>query len=423
MATMTALATVTVGAGGAANIEFTNIPQTYTDLLLKTSIRNVNDTPSCWLRFNSATTNFSDRWVYGTGVGALSTTNSNIDFLNGRSSFTANTFGNSELYIPNYAGSNNKSVSVDSVAEDNATVAYTQLSAGLWSNTAAITSIQILASTGNIAQYSTATLYGVFRGPETLPTTPTIGTATATGGTTATVAFTPTSATGVDASYTALSSPGSITATGTSSPVTVSGLTTGTAYTFQVRANNPGGSSAYSSASNSVTPDIGDFISLSTATVGSGGSASITFSSIPQTYSHLQIRGITRNGSADNKVIVEFNSDTTPTNYWQHAFYGSGSGAGTGWSYNNNWINYSAETSVSAGIFGPFVIDIYDYAATDKSKTLKILGGFDNNGSGYAWRQSLLWTNTAAISAITFKDAGGGNFAQHTTYALYGIKG
>ena len=157
----TLISSVTVGSGGAANIEFTSIPSTYTDLLIKTSIRNVNDTPRCWLRFNGATTNFSDIWVYGTGVGALSTTNSNIDFLNGRSSFTANTFGNSELYIPNYAGSNNKSVSVDSVAEDNATVAYTQLSAGLWSNTAAITSIQILASTGNIAQYSTAYLYGI----------------------------------------------------------------------------------------------------------------------------------------------------------------------------------------------------------------------------------------------------------------------
>lgn len=158
--TYTLISSVTVGSGGAANIEFTSIPSTYTDLLLKTSIRNVNDTPSCWLRFNSATTNFSDRWVYGAGA-AYSTTNSNIDFLNGRSSFTANTFGNSELYIPNYTGSNNKSVSVDSVAEDNSSLAYTQLSAGLWSNTAAITSIQILASTGNIAQYSTAYLYGI----------------------------------------------------------------------------------------------------------------------------------------------------------------------------------------------------------------------------------------------------------------------
>jgi hypothetical protein len=159
--TYTLISSVTVGSGGAANIEFTSIPSTYTDLLIKTSIRNASDTPSCWLRFNSATTNFSDRWVYGTGSGALSTTNNNIDFLINRSSNTANIFGNTEIYIPNYRSSNNKSVSIDTVAEDNATLAYTLLSAGIWSNTAAITSIQILASTGNIAQYSTAYLYGI----------------------------------------------------------------------------------------------------------------------------------------------------------------------------------------------------------------------------------------------------------------------
>lgn len=161
MATYTLISSVTVGSGGAANIQFTSIPQTYTDLLVKTSLRNVNDTADCYLRFNGATTNFSDRWIYGTGSGALSTSTSNIDFLSNRSSFTASTFGNSEFYIPNYTSSNNKSVSVDSVAENNATTAYTQLSAGLWSNTAAITSIQILASSGNLAQYSTAYLYGI----------------------------------------------------------------------------------------------------------------------------------------------------------------------------------------------------------------------------------------------------------------------
>lgn len=156
------IGSVTVGSGGAANIDFTSIPQTYTDLVVKVSIRNVNDTADSYLRFNGATTNFSDRWIYGTGSGnADSTLNANIDFLTNRSSFTANVFGNSEFYIPNYTNSSNKSVSVDSVSENNATTSYQQLSAGLWSNSAAITSIQILASAGNLAQYSTATLYGI----------------------------------------------------------------------------------------------------------------------------------------------------------------------------------------------------------------------------------------------------------------------
>ena len=76
---------------------------------------------------------------------------------------TANTFGNMEIYIPNYAGSSNKSVSVNQVGEDNAATAYATLLAGLWSNTAAITSIKLTPFSGgaSFVQYSTAYLYGV----------------------------------------------------------------------------------------------------------------------------------------------------------------------------------------------------------------------------------------------------------------------
>ncbi len=155
------IASSTVGAGGAASIDFTSIPSTYTDLVLKTSIRNVDDTLDVYLRFNGATTNHSDRWLYGTGSAAGSTTNTNIDFVQNRSTYTASTFGSADIYIPNYAGSNNKSVSLDSTTENNATASYALLSAGLWSNTSAITSIKLIASSGNIAQYSTAYLYGV----------------------------------------------------------------------------------------------------------------------------------------------------------------------------------------------------------------------------------------------------------------------
>jgi hypothetical protein len=155
------IASSTVGSGGAASIDFTSIPSTFTDLCVKVSIRNVNDTPSVYVRFNGTTTNHSDRWLYGSGSFADSTTNANIEMLLNRSSSTSSTFANAEIYIPNYAGSTNKSVSIDAVSENNGTLAYAQLDAGLWSDTAAITEIKLIAASGNIAQHSTAYLYGV----------------------------------------------------------------------------------------------------------------------------------------------------------------------------------------------------------------------------------------------------------------------
>jgi len=155
------ISAVTVGSGGASSIDFTSIASTFTDLCLKVSIRNVNDTPSVYLRFNGTTTNHSDRWLYGSGSFADSATNANIEMLLNRSSSTSSTFANAEIYIPNYAGSTNKSVSIDAVSENNGTLAYAQLDAGLWSNTAAITSIKLQAASGNIAEFSTAYLYGV----------------------------------------------------------------------------------------------------------------------------------------------------------------------------------------------------------------------------------------------------------------------
>ncbi len=159
--TLELISAVTVGSGGTASIDFTSIPSTFTDLCVKVSIRNVNDTPSVLLRFNGTTTNHSDRWLYGSGSFADSTSNANIEMLLNRSSSTSSTFGNAEIYIPNYAGSTNKSVSIDSVSENNGTLAYAQLDSGLWSNTAAINAIKLLAGSGNIAQHSTAYLYGV----------------------------------------------------------------------------------------------------------------------------------------------------------------------------------------------------------------------------------------------------------------------
>lgn len=168
--TYTLISSSTVGAGGASSISFTSIPSTYTDLKVVLSARSSTSTNrfgSLGLRFNSATTNYSDKDIYGNGATAAS--QSNVYTASGylylgevpSSTATASTFGNVEVYIPNYTGATYKSISVDSVQEDNQTTAYATLVAGLWSSTAAITQIDLYAITYNFLQYSTAYLYGI----------------------------------------------------------------------------------------------------------------------------------------------------------------------------------------------------------------------------------------------------------------------
>lgn len=162
------IASSTVGAGGVASISFSSIPATYTDLILKLSIRSnratVQDTFK--ITFNSNGSGYSFKRLYGEGASAASDGSTGDTTLtagySAGNSATSNTFGNVDLYIPNYAGSNYKSVSTDGVGENNATTAYAGLFASLWSNTAAITSITIEGGTSaTLLQYSTATLYGI----------------------------------------------------------------------------------------------------------------------------------------------------------------------------------------------------------------------------------------------------------------------
>ena len=155
------IATVTVSTATQADIEFTSIPQNYTDLVVQLSGRCDADDFTVNVRFNSSTSNYSQRRLQGTGSAAESATDTAITMNITRSSYTASTFGNASAYIPNYAGSTNKSVSIDSVTENNATVNRNILNAGLWSDTSAITNIKLIPATGNFTQYSTATLYGI----------------------------------------------------------------------------------------------------------------------------------------------------------------------------------------------------------------------------------------------------------------------
>lgn len=157
------IAAVTVGSGGASTIDFTSIPSTYTDLCLVSSLRSSDGSDYCGLKFNNSSSSFSSRQIYGTGSGAGSTTRSNNDLtaIQTPSSYTASTFSNNSIYIPNYAGSTNKSYSRDSVFENNGTNAIQTLEAGLWSSTSAINQVTLVHPTATFVQHSTAYLYGV----------------------------------------------------------------------------------------------------------------------------------------------------------------------------------------------------------------------------------------------------------------------
>lgn len=163
--TLKKIQTITVGSGGASSIEFTSIPQTYTDLKIVLSIRTDRNAlvDALEFKFNDSTANRTYRELYGTGASAVSgnSTGALAGFINSATS-TASVFSNVELYIPNYTSSNNKSSSVDSVSENNATTAYPHMIANLWSDTSAITKITLFSSySATILQYSTATLYGI----------------------------------------------------------------------------------------------------------------------------------------------------------------------------------------------------------------------------------------------------------------------
>ena len=171
---------------------------------------------------------------------------------------------------------------------------------------------------------------------------------------------------------------------------------------------------------------VGDYESLQTVTVGAGGQASINFTAIPSTYSHLQIRFIGRSTTADTNcdTLVRYNSDTG-SNYSYHSLFGNGAtaSANAGSSTNSSYMTFRNLTAANAGAgqFGASVIDVLDYANTNKYKTTRGLGGYDSNGSGIITLGSLLWMNTAAITSINILPIVG-SWAQYSSFALYGVK-
>lgn len=164
----------------------------------------------------------------------------------------------------------------------------------------------------------------------------------------------------------------------------------------------------------------GAYDSLATVTVPSGGVATITFAGIPTGYKHLQLRFLSKNTSADYSIRAQFNGDTA-SNYTLHGLYGNGTTAAAYGYANQTTTEIGLSADTTANVFGATVTDILDYADTNKYKTVRVLTGYDKNGAGSIDLRSGLWRSTSAVTSILLS-SGAGNFAQYSSFALYGVK-
>ena len=166
----------------------------------------------------------------------------------------------------------------------------------------------------------------------------------------------------------------------------------------------------------------GSYESIASAS-GTGSSGTITFSSIPATYTHLQIRFIGRATTATSTIRVQFNSDTG-SNYANHMLYGEGSAVYAANNFTQTYMKFYglANSGLSADIVSAHIVDVLDYTNTNKNKVYRTLGGFDANGSGEQGLFSGLWMSTSAITSIDLI-TNSGSWTSSSSFALYGIKG
>ena len=256
----------------------------------------------------------------------------------------------------------------------------------------------------------------------TVPQAPTIGTATG-GDASATVTYTANASGGSSiTTFTATSSPGSLTGTG-SSPITVSGLTNGTAYTFTVTATNANGTSTASAASNSVTPVLpSSYESIASAT--GSGSGAVTFSSIPTGYKILQLRMlINDNTNSDSGVFITFNGGTNNT-ISVSRLDARGTSASTSASNQSSGNGVYIRTFGTSSTGAPAIINIYDYTMTTKFKSFDMLNGFvvpSTASDASATYQNGVSASTAQMTSITLTSQTS-TFRSTNSFALYGIK-
>ena len=181
----------------------------------------------------------------------------------------------------------------------------------------------------------------------------------------------------------------------------------------------------YASSYNAIAGPQGAYDALASVTVGSGGVAFVTFAGIPSGYKHLQLRIIARATYAPSNTggILNFNGDFG-ANYAWHRLVGDGGSATSGGSSGASFARIDRLTGASqlSNTFGAIIVDILDYSNTNKTKTIRAIGGYDDNTTGWIGLNSALWNNTSAITSIVFANADSTNLVQFTQVSLYGVK-
>jgi hypothetical protein len=178
------------------------------------------------------------------------------------------------------------------------------------------------------------------------------------------------------------------------------------------------------SSFRSAAGPVGAYDSLATVTVPSGGLTSITFAGIPTGYKHLQLRCMARGTLSQSYNYLRLRLNGATTGYSRHALLGNGSAASASGGGSDTLIGMGEITSATstANSFGVAVIDILDYADTTKNKTVRGLIGNDQNGSGTIYLASGAIYSTSAITSLNLFCGDGGDFAQYSSFALYGCK-
>lgn len=169
-----------------------------------------------------------------------------------------------------------------------------------------------------------------------------------------------------------------------------------------------------------------DFELISTQVL-SGFATSVTFSSIPSSYKHLQLRMTLRDNAGsvtDGQSLLQFNGDTTAGNYAYHWLQGNGSSASSGSSITqpNIQLGHYSGGNNSAGMFSPTIVDILDYTSTNKNKTVRSFAG-NATASTFVGLYSGIWLNTGAITSIRLTNVLAGSYVTNSRFSLYGIRG
>lgn len=167
-----------------------------------------------------------------------------------------------------------------------------------------------------------------------------------------------------------------------------------------------------------------NFMEPIATTLLSTSTATVTFSAIPQGYKHLQIRAIVRPATNNAEIRLTINGDSG-SNYARHRLIGNGASVdGTGVASQTSIGIFDANglQTGTASVFGAMIIDVLDYSSTSKNKTIRVLSGNDNNGSGQVGLSSGLWINTGNVTSVTMI-MNTGNIAANSRFSLFGIKG